>query len=643
MDEHVSLYVSPINLDPEQPAMPISHPSYYAGYLARRHGPFATLGLAEDTWALNEGVTDDATFLQQAHDIDDERRTMCVTAIDQLRRGALVCVFDATDRIQHMFWRYLDAAHPAHRADVPDPHKHAIRDLYEKNDRLVGDVLGRLQPDDVLMVLSDHGFSAFRRGVNLNAWLLREGYLALRPGHDGTAEWLRDVDWSRTRAYCVGLGGMYLNLRGREQDGVVAPGAEAAALKAEIIGKLHGLRDAERAEIGVREAFDTAALYSGPYLENAPDLIIGYNAGYRASWDGATGVVAGPVFEDNTKAWSGDHCIDPRLVPGVLFCNRPVTAEGDLVDRGRRPDRAHAVRARAAGLHGGAGLGRGVMTGPARRWLAVLAAVVALAAACGPRHTPTGRRVIVLGIDGLDYHLVRDLIGQGRLPHLARLGEGGRFTPLATTTPPLSPVAWSTFLTGLDPGGARHLRLHPPPSRDDRVVPVDLAHRAAGTHADARPLAVPAGRRPRRAAAPRDAVLGGARGPRHRNHHRPHAGQLSALGHRHPRAERHGHARHARHLRHLHAVHVAARGLRAAERVGRHHHADRRHRRRGPRRRSRGRRTRTWSRRRRRRWPSRPTSIRRSRRCRSCSAASRRCCGSASGATGCRWSCRWRR
>jgi len=330
LGDHVSLYMSPINLDPEQPAMPISHPDYYAGYLARRHGPYATLGLAEDTWALNEGVTDDATFLQQAHDIDDERRRMCLTALDQVRKGTVVCVFDATDRIQHMFWRYLDPAHPGHRTDVPDAHKHAIRELYKKNDALVGEVLAKLRPDDVLMVLSDHGFSAFRRGVNLNAWLLREGYLHLRPECDGTSEWLRDVDWTRTRAYCVGLSGMYLNLRGREQDGVVAPGAEAAALKAEIIGKLKGLHDEEKREIGVREAFDTAALYQGPYLENAPDLIIGYNAGYRASWDGASGVVAGPVFEDNVKAWSGDHCIDPRLVPGVFFCNRKVTADGEL-------------------------------------------------------------------------------------------------------------------------------------------------------------------------------------------------------------------------------------------------------------------------------------------------------------------------
>jgi predicted AlkP superfamily phosphohydrolase/phosphomutase len=187
--------------------------------------------------------------------------------------------------------------------------------------------MNRLRPGDLLMVLSDHGFSSFRRGVNLNAWLRREGYLTLRAGADGSAEWLRDVDWSRTKAYCLGLTGMFLNVRGREEQGIVAPGAEAKALKAEISGKLKGLRDEEKRDIGIREAFDPAALYSGPYLENGPDLIIGYNAGYRTSWDCATGVVSGPIFEDNVKAWSGDHCIDPRLVPGVLFCNRAIDAE----------------------------------------------------------------------------------------------------------------------------------------------------------------------------------------------------------------------------------------------------------------------------------------------------------------------------
>jgi predicted AlkP superfamily phosphohydrolase/phosphomutase len=332
MDEHVSLYVSPINLDPDHPAMPISHPSYYATYLAKRVGAYSTLGLAEDTWALNESVTDDGTFLQQAYDIDRERESMFFAALDRLTRGTLVCVFDATDRIQHMFWRYLEPGHPAAAGREDAEHKDAIKALYQHNDRLVGRVLDRLGADDVLMVISDHGFSSFRRGVNLNAWLRREGYLTLKPGTSGCGEWLHDVDWSKTRAYCLGLTGMFLNVQGREAHGIVAP-EDTDALKAEIVARLSGLRDDGKDAIAVREVFDTARLYDGPYVGNAPDLLIGYNAGYRVSWDCASGVVAGPVCEDNVKAWSGDHCIDPRLVPGVFFCNRRTTTEDpSLID-----------------------------------------------------------------------------------------------------------------------------------------------------------------------------------------------------------------------------------------------------------------------------------------------------------------------
>ena len=326
LDQHFSLYMSPINLDPEKPAMPISHPSYYATYLAKRVGAFSTLGLAEDTWALNEGVTDDGTFLKQTYDIDRERESMFFASLERLRQGTLVCVFDATDRIQHMFWRYLEEDHPAVRGRADAEHRDAIRELYRRNDALVGRVKAQLREGDVLMVISDHGFSSFRRGVNLNSWLRQEGYLVLKEGSDGTEEWLRGVDWAQTRAYCLGLTGMFLNVEGREQQGIVAP-SDVRSLRREIIDKLNGLVDTEARQVGIREAFDTAALYSGPYLENAPDLLIGYNAGYRTSWDCATGVVNGPVFEDNIKAWSGDHCIDPRLVPGVFFCNRSIEAD----------------------------------------------------------------------------------------------------------------------------------------------------------------------------------------------------------------------------------------------------------------------------------------------------------------------------
>ena len=333
MGDDVSLYVTPLNIDPEKPAMPISHPGYYGTYLAKKIGPFSTLGLAEDTWALNEGVIDDSTFLRQAYDIDAERERMFFAGLDTLRRGSLVCVFDATDRIQHMFWRYLDPEHPAGRGRETAEHRDAIEKLYRHNDALVGRVMERLKDGDVLMVLSDHGFNSFRRGINLNSWLFANGYLALKPEADGSAEWLRDVDWSRTRAYALGLTGMFLNIKGREAQGIVEPGDGAARLRRELVARLSGLVDPESNAVGITEVFETQSLYSGPYLLNAPDLLIGYNAGYRTSWDCATGVVAGPVFEDNLKAWSGDHCIDPRQVPGVLFCNRAIgAADPALVD-----------------------------------------------------------------------------------------------------------------------------------------------------------------------------------------------------------------------------------------------------------------------------------------------------------------------
>jgi predicted AlkP superfamily phosphohydrolase/phosphomutase len=333
LGEHVSLYVTPLNLDPESPAMPVSHPSYYATYLAKRIGPFATLGLAEDTWALNEGVIDDSTFLQMAYDIDRERQEMLFATLERQRGGTVTCVFDATDRIQHMFWRYTEEGHPAARGHEASPHKDAIEKLYLHNDALVGKVVEKLREGDMLMVISDHGFTSFRRGVNLNAWLLANGYLALKPGTDGKTEWLRDVDWSQTRAYSLGLAGLYLNVQGREAEGIVAPGEEAQALKDELIRRLSGLRDEERSYVGIREVFDTAKLYHGPYLREAPDLLLGFNEGYRTSWDCATGMASGPVFEDNTKAWSGDHIVDPRIVPGIFFCSEPIdTKDPGIVD-----------------------------------------------------------------------------------------------------------------------------------------------------------------------------------------------------------------------------------------------------------------------------------------------------------------------
>jgi predicted AlkP superfamily phosphohydrolase/phosphomutase len=214
-----------------------------------------------------------------------------------------------------MFYRHLDAGDGR-----------VIEALYRDMDRLVGETWKHVDSDTALFVLSDHGFCSFRRGVNLNAWLHKNGYLALLDGADQSGDYFEGVDWSRTRAYTFGLGGLYLNLKGREAGGIVSQ-SEAVALRKELIKKLAGLRDEEKGQIGIRSVYAAGTIYKGPYLDAAPDLIVGYAAGYRTSWEAAVGKVSARVFEDNTKAWSGDHCVDPLLVPGVLFSNRKVQAQ----------------------------------------------------------------------------------------------------------------------------------------------------------------------------------------------------------------------------------------------------------------------------------------------------------------------------
>jgi len=335
MTPDFGLYVTPINIDPGKPALPISWPSYYSVYLSKLIGEFATLGLAEDTWALNERVIDEEAFLQQTLDYHEEREKMFFNALKKSREGVIACVFDGTDRLQHMFFRYLDDKHPANKGKDIEKFKDTILEMYMRADEMVGRVMDMLGPNEHFMVISDHGFESFRHGVNVNSWLMKHGYLHLKDGATKSGDWFETVDWTRTKAYAFGLGGMYINQVGREADGIVARGEDTEALKKEIIEGLGGLKDDEHDDVAINDVFDNAALHpSGPYRDNGPDLIIGYNRGYRASWEGAVGRVTDTVISDNTKSWSGDHCIDPRLVPGVLFSNRKITAEdpaiGDL-------------------------------------------------------------------------------------------------------------------------------------------------------------------------------------------------------------------------------------------------------------------------------------------------------------------------
>ena len=327
------MYVSPINIDPEKPAMPISHPRVYSTYLARQQGRFATLGLAEDTWALNEGILSDKAFVEQSVSMDTERQEMFFDALSKLKRGVCVCVFDGTDRIQHVFWRYHEkrSTDPARRDLTLTTNP--VEDVYRRADQIVGKVMAKYDDKDtVIMVISDHGFKAFRFGLDLNRWLEEKGYLTRKADAHKYSN-LEAVDFSKTRAFAVGLSGIFLNLKGRMGQGIVQPGKEADQLRQEIAAALMTLMDPETGQRVIEKAHLAQEVYSGPYKDHAPDIIVGYREGYRISWETAIGKVTDRIFHANTKPWSGDHCIEQSLVPGVMFCNRPITAQSPrLID-----------------------------------------------------------------------------------------------------------------------------------------------------------------------------------------------------------------------------------------------------------------------------------------------------------------------
>jgi predicted AlkP superfamily phosphohydrolase/phosphomutase len=319
------LYVSPVNLDPRNPALPLSTPAGYSKELAEEiGGPFYTQGIAEDTKALSAGVFNDAEYLQQSREVLNEHRRIFDKEFPKFKNGLFFFYFSSLDLNAHMLWRAMDEHHPNHTPESA-AYAGAIEQFYTQMDQVLGEVWPKVDEHTTLLVLSDHGFAPFYRSFNLNTWLLQNGYLKLKDGADPEqGEYFTNVDWAHTRAYGLGLNGLYLNLRGREKDGIVAPGAEAEALLKELTEKLLTVRDSGHTVITRVDSAEQA--YSGVHTALAPDLIVGYNRGYRAGWKTVLGAFTRDVLEDNLNPWSGDHCMDYTLVPGVVLSNRPMAA-----------------------------------------------------------------------------------------------------------------------------------------------------------------------------------------------------------------------------------------------------------------------------------------------------------------------------
>ena len=331
MGPEMKLYVSPINFDPENPATAISTPEDWAGELSEGTGRYYTQGMPEDTKAYSEGVLDRDEFLEQSELAGIELIAQYGDVLGDFLsgdHGFLFYYFGNADQTSHMLMRTMDPGHPAYDPEVEPHYADVIPGKYEELDRVVGQTLDRIGPEDLVVVMSDHGFTSWRRSFHLNAWLRDAGFLKPKnPNLENDPGYLTNVDWSGTRAYGLGINGLYVNLEGRERDGIVSE-KEKDALLDEITAKLLAVIDPATGTPAVTRVYRRDTFYEDRgHLEIGPDLLIGYAKGTRGSNETAAGEISPEILTDNLDAWSGDHCMEHTTVPGVLLSNRPLAQD----------------------------------------------------------------------------------------------------------------------------------------------------------------------------------------------------------------------------------------------------------------------------------------------------------------------------
>ena len=334
--DDLQLYVSPVNWLPEAPPLPMSSPDTFSQTLAKAMGRYRTLGWAEATWPLEEGRIDEQAFMEDTYRAFDDRANVILNRLAAGNWDLLVGVIESTDRVEHMMWRLIDPKHPMYDAALAEKYGDSIASIYRRSDQFVGEVMERVGPNVPILIVSDHGFQSFRKAVNVNTWLVQEGFMTLKGQESGekrlddlfvAGTFWEHVDWSRTKAYAMGLGQIYFNTRGREGQGIVSPGSEAKALADSISGRLLALTDPDTGEPVVKAVYKRDEVYKGQYLENASDLQLGFHDGYRVSWQTSLGGAPAGVLYPNMKRWSGDHgSFDYANTAGTLISSKPLPA-----------------------------------------------------------------------------------------------------------------------------------------------------------------------------------------------------------------------------------------------------------------------------------------------------------------------------
>ena len=302
------MYMTSVQIDPENPAVNISSPKEFSKELAEKIGLYTTLGMPEDTKALEDGKITEEILLQQIQQINEEREKMFWNEFEKFSKGIFAFVFDSSDRIQHCFF-----------SRGPQISRE-IKKYYKQMDLFLGKVLAKIDKSTALFIISDHGFTTFERAVSINTWLWKNGFMKLssKPTENDAGDLFRLVEWSGTKAYSLGFSGIYINVQGREGQGIVAENEKEKIIDS-IIKRLKNLKDGNKKVI--TSLYKSSEIYSGDFVENSPDILVGFEPGYRMAWQNAVGGMATEIISDNKKKWKGDHIVDPSHVPGVIFSN----------------------------------------------------------------------------------------------------------------------------------------------------------------------------------------------------------------------------------------------------------------------------------------------------------------------------------
>jgi predicted AlkP superfamily phosphohydrolase/phosphomutase len=349
---YFKLYASPINMDPTDPPLPLTSPAEYGKSISHDLGYYYTQGMPENTKARQADldVFDDGELLHQMMIVHAEDMKLLDWHLDRFHDGMLFYYIGTLDLGTHMFWRLHDPTSASYDKVWADKLGDPLEKLYIEMDGVLGHVLGRIQdpatgkiPDNTtLIVMSDHGFGPWNKSFQVNRWLLDNGYLVLKAGEKPedveyfvdrkTGQWA--VDWSRTRAYGLGLNGLYVNLQDREEFGAVSPD-QKQALVDELAAKLEEYVDPETGDHPLMDVARAYVVYHGPHTDTAPDIVMGFKRGYRGGDESALGKIPGTVITPNKSSWSGDHCVAAREVPGVIITNRKlVKPDPALIDLG---------------------------------------------------------------------------------------------------------------------------------------------------------------------------------------------------------------------------------------------------------------------------------------------------------------------